>query len=92
MNKNDFLNELNLKSGLSKKDCKLCLNVMIDVIKSVLKNGENVELSNFGKFKINTIGPKTIYNFKTKNTELVDERKTLTFKASDNLKKCIKQN
>ncbi len=90
MNKNEFVNKLNLKSGLSKKDCKLCLETMIDIIKSALQNGDSVTLSNFGKFKVNDIKSKCLYNFQTKRTEIVDARKTPTFKASENLKQCIK--
>ena len=50
MNKTEFINEINSKTGLTKKDCKLCLNAIIDVIKSALSQGGSVTLSNFGKF------------------------------------------
>ena len=55
MNKNEFINEIYSQSGLTKKDCKLCLETMINVIKSALQNGESVTLSNFGKFKVKII-------------------------------------
>ena len=90
MNKNEFVSEINAKSGLSKKDCKLCLETMLEVIRSALKNGESVTLSNFGKFKVNEIKSKCLYNFKTKNTTLVEAKKSPTFKASENLKQCVK--
>ena len=90
MNKNEFVSELNLKSGLSKKDCRLCLDAVIDIIKSTLQNGDSVTLSNFGKFKVNDVKSKNLYNFQTGRTELVDARKAPTFKASENLKQCIK--
>ena len=90
MNKNQFVNEVNAKSGISKKDCRLCLDVMLEVIKSALQSGESVTLSNFGKFKVNSVKSKTLYNFKTKNTELIEAKKTPAFKASDYLKQCIK--
>lgn len=90
MNKNEFVNEINLKSGLSKKDCRLCLETMLEVIKSALQCGESVTISNFGKFKVNDVKSKTLYNFKTKNTEVVEAKKTPAFKASENLKQCLK--
>lgn len=90
MNKNELLNVVNEKSGLSKKDCKLCLETLLEVIKISLQKGESVTLSNFGKFKVNDIKSKTMYNFKTKNTEFVEGRKAPAFKASENLKQCIK--
>lgn len=90
MNKNEFVSEVYTKSGLSKKDCKLCLDTMLEVIKSALMSGESVTLSNFGKFKVNDVKAKCMYNFKTKNTQLIEARKTPIFKASENLKQCIK--
>ena len=90
MNKNEFVNEINVKSGLSKKDCKLCLEAMLEVIKIALQNGESVTLSNFGKFKVSDIKSKSMYNFKTKKTEIVEAKKSPTFKASENLKQCVK--
>ena len=90
MNKNEVVNEVYLKSGISKKDCKLCLETILEVIKDVLKSGESVTLSNFGKFKINETKAKQMYSFKEKTTLLVDSRKTPTFKASETLKQSIK--
>ena len=90
MNKNEFVNKVYEQSGLTKKDCKLCLEAMIDVIRSALKQGDCVTLSKFGKFKVNDNKSKIMYNFKTKTTEYVEARKTPVFKASDTLKQCIK--
>lgn len=90
MNKNEFVNEINAKSGISKKDCKLCLETMIEVIKSALQSGEEITLSNFGKFKVNDVKSKYLYNFKTKETEMVEARKIPAFKASENLKQIVK--
>ncbi len=90
MNKNEFIAELNNKSGLTKKDCKLCLDTIIDVIKDALKHGDSVTLSNFGKFKISEKKPKQMYSFKTGKTQMLSARKTPTFRASDNLKQVVK--
>lgn len=90
MNKNEFVNEINLKSGISKKDCKLCLETMIEIIKSALQSGESVVLSNFGKFKVQDVKSKNLYNFQTGKTELTDSKRSPTFKASENLKQFVK--
>ncbi len=90
MNKFEFVNEVNAKTGLSKKDCRLCLDAILAVIKDSLAQGESVILSNFGKFKVNEIGAKSMYNFKTKSTHIVQARKSPTFKASERLKQSIK--
>ena len=90
MNKNEFVDIVKTKAGLTKKDCKLCLDAIIDVIKDALKNGESVTLSNFGKFKVNEIKSKPMYNFKTGKTNIIGTRRTPSFKASDNLKRSVK--
>ena len=90
MNKTEFVEAINTKTGISKKDCKLCLDSILEVIKDVLKRGGSLTLSNFGKFKINETKPKQMYCFKTGKTEILGSRKIMTFKASENLKQSIK--
>ena len=90
MNKNEFVNEINIRSGLSKRDCKLCLETIINIITKALQNGENISISNFGKFKVNNVKAKYLYNFQTKNNVVVEAKKTPVFKPSENLKQCIK--
>ena len=90
MNKNEFMNAVYSKTGLTKKDCKLCLDTIIEVIKDALKQGESVTLSNFGKFKVNEIKSKPMYSFKTGKTHMMAARRSPSFKASDNLKRSVK--
>lgn len=90
MNKNEFVNAVYSKTGLTKKDCKLCLDTIIEVIKDALKQGESVTLSNFGKFKVNEIKSKPMYSFKTGKTHMMEARRSPSFKASDNLKRSVK--
>ncbi len=90
MNKNEFVNAVYSKSGLTKKDCKLCLDTILEVIKDALCQGDSVTLSNFGKFKVNEMKSKPMYSFKTGRTQIVQARKTPSFKASDNLKRIVK--
>ena len=90
MNKTEFLTEVYEKTKLTKRDCKLCLDAIIEVIKDALKNGDSVTLSNFGKFKVSNVKSKQMYSFKTKQTELINERRIPAFKASENLKQIIK--
>ncbi len=90
MNKNEFLSEVTSRAGLTKKDCKLCLDTILSVIKDALKEGDSVTLSNFGKFKMNEIKAKPMYNFATKQTRIMRARKTPAFKASDSLKQSVR--
>lgn len=90
MNKNEFLDAVKNKAGLTKKDCKLALDAILDVIKNALSDGDSITLSNFGKFKINETKSKPMYNFTTGKTTICEARKTPTFRASDNLKRSVK--
>ncbi len=90
MNKNEFVKEVYMQSGLTKKDCKLCLETILNVIKSALQQGESVTLSNFGKFKINQIKSKPMYNFKSGTVNVIKPRRTPAFKASDSLKQSVR--
>ena len=90
MNKTEFINEINIKSGLTKKDCKLCLETILKIIKETLQSGECVTFSNFGKFKVDNKKAKTMYNFQTGSVEVVEAKKSPSFKASENLKQCLR--
>lgn len=90
MNKNEFIKVVNNRSGLTKKDCQLCLDTILEVIKQALSNGESVTLANFGKFKVTEKKSKPIYSFKTKTTQISTARKAPSFKPSENLKQSIK--
>ena len=90
MNKNEIVNAVNKNSGLSKRDCKLCLEAVVNVIKSALKDGESITISNFGRFKVSEMKSKPIYSFKTKTTQMSGGGKSATFKPSESLKQLIK--
>lgn len=90
MNKKEFVTEVYSKCGLTKKDCELCLDVILDVIKSALSSGESVTLTNFGKFKITKTKAKSMYNFKEKKPTMVQAKKMPIFRASENLKRIVK--
>ena len=90
MNKNELIYAVYEKAGLSKRDCKLCLDAVISVIKSALSDGESVTISNFGRFKVNEFKSKPLYSFKTKTTEIRECGKSATFRPSESFKQMIK--
>lgn len=90
MNKKELLNMVNSKSGITKKDCKLCLDTILEIIKDVMQNGDSLTISNFGKFKVSEIKSKSMYNFKTHKSETIASRKVPSFKASENLRQIVK--
>ena len=51
MNKNDLVNSVAAKSGLSKADAGKAVDAVIDSIIDGLKDGEEIRLVGFGTFK-----------------------------------------
>lgn len=50
MNKNEFIDAIALKSGLTKKDSKTALDAVLDTITEVLEKKDSVAFIGFGIF------------------------------------------
>lgn len=70
MNKTECVNQLCVQTVITQKDCKLCLETILQVIKESLKKGQVLPLSNFSTFQINEVKLKPICCFKTKSSKL----------------------
>ncbi len=71
---------------LSKKDAQVIIETILDTIKSKLEDGENVNLSGFGKFSVRSKRSRVGRNPKTGETVEITARNVLTFKPSQTLK------
>ena len=65
-----------------KKDLEKFVNIILKEIKSALKNGERVELRNFGVFFSNIQKKSLRRNPKTGEKVVVPEKKTIQWKMS----------
>ena len=78
----DIAESLHNEFGLTKKDCIMFVNDIIDIIIQGLKVNGYVKIHNFGSFKIKRKNSRIGRNPKTKEDFMISERNVLTFKAS----------
>jgi integration host factor subunit alpha len=64
---------------------------VLDEISSALMNGENVKLAGFGSFVLREKRARIGRNPRTKEEAIISPRKTVSFRASQILKKIVKE-
>jgi len=89
-NQNNFTREdiaesLHTDFGLTKKDCIIFVNDIIDIIIEGLKNEGYVKIHNFGSFKISRKNSRIGRNPKTMQNVMISERNVLKFKPSKSI-------
>ena len=86
-NQNNFTREdiaesLHTDFGLTKKDCIIFVNDIIDIIVDGLKSNGYVKIHNFGSFKVVRKKSRIGRNPKTMENVMIGERNVLKFKPS----------
>ena len=81
----DISDSLHAEFGLTKKDCMLFVNDILDIIIDGLKNYGFVKIHNFGTFIIKRKKSRLGRNPKTKEEIMIKERNVLLFKPSKNV-------
>ena len=89
MNKKELIKKIETKTNLSQKDIRACLDILSEIIVESLKIGEEVKLSNLGKFYIKENKERNVYNPSTNKVMLIEPRKKANFKTSSSLTKKI---
>lgn len=90
MNKDDLIQSLSKKTGLTKRAASDCLNSILDEIIKSLSKGEEVALTGFGKFLVSLRKERMGFNPKTREKIKIPEMKTPRFKAGRILKDAVK--
>ncbi|EJQ38344.1 hypothetical protein IEI_05798 [Bacillus wiedmannii] len=65
MNKTELINQVAVKSSLSKKDATASVQVILDQITQTLQKGESVQLIGFGTFEVRERSARTGRNPQT---------------------------
>ncbi len=86
MTKADIVESIYQKVGFSKKESAEIVELVFDLIKTTLENGEKVKISGFGNFVVRAKNSRKGRNPQTGNEIKLGARKVLTFKASQVLK------
>lgn len=89
MTKADIVEIVFEKVGFSKKDVGFVIEEIFEVIKNTLEQGEKVKISGFGNFTIRQKRARRGRNPQTGTEITIDQRRVMTFKASQLLKKAI---
>lgn len=89
MTKADIVEIVFEKVGFSKKDVGAVIEEIFESIKNTLESGEKVKISGFGNFTIRQKRARRGRNPQTGNEITIDQRRVMTFKASQLLKKAI---
>ena len=89
MSKQELVNYVADKTGLSKKDAEASISSFIDGVRSSLKKGGSVTLVGFGTFSVSNRSARTGRNPQTGATIQIPARKVPVFKAGKGLKEAV---
>jgi integration host factor subunit alpha len=89
MTKADIVEVVHNRTGFSKKESSETVEMILEILKEVLENGEKVKLSGFGNFVIRSKEVRKGRNPKTGEEMEISARKVMTFKPSQKLKDYI---
>ena len=89
MNKNDLVNVVSDKAGLSKADATKAVDAVIDAITNSLRGGTEVRLVGFGTFLVSNRAASTGRNPRTGEAISIPAAKLPKFKAGKALKDAL---
>ena len=90
MTKADIIENVYEKvGGFSKKEAAEIVETVFDTIKETLERGEKIKISGFGNFVVRDKNSRPGRNPQTGDPITISERRILTFKTSDKLRKAL---
>jgi len=90
MKKQDFIKAIATKAGLSQDAVSKMLSAGVNVITNELKNGNEVNITGFGSFKVSERAARNGVNPRTKEPIKIPAMLTPVFKAGKTLKDAIR--
>lgn len=90
MKKQELIEKLAKKEGLSKAKAADCLNTILEEIRKELSRGKEIVLTGFGTFKVVKRKARTGRNPKTGKTIRIPAMKVPRFKPGKALKEAVK--
>jgi integration host factor subunit alpha len=91
MTKADIVEIIREKIGLKIKESTEIVEQVFGILKETLEGGEKIKISGFGNFTIHTKRPRKGRNPKTGEEITIAERRVLTFRPSQALRKVLNQ-
>ena len=90
MTKQEFIDAVADRSGLSKRDASEAVEAVIGTIQSTLKGGGEINFTGFGKFHVAERGPRQGVNPQTRERITIPGGRVPRFTAGSALKKEVK--
>ncbi|MGM7703730.1 HU family DNA-binding protein [Pseudalkalibacillus sp. Hm43] len=90
MNKNDLVNNISEKAGMTKKDVETVVNSLLTEITDALKDGDKVQFVGFGTFETRERSSRTGRNPQTGETIDIPASTVPAFRAGNKLKDAVK--
>jgi len=87
LTKIEMVNSIADQSGYPKNQALQMVETLLEIIKKVLESGEDVMISNFGKFMVKEKRERRGRNPATGEEMMLKPRKVVTFRHSGTLKK-----
>ena len=91
LNKKQIVEAIQNENGFTRKQATESVEIMIELIRKSLESGEDVLLTNFGKFSVKEKAERKGRNPATGEDMMLDARKVITFKCSGKLRDKINQ-
>jgi integration host factor subunit alpha len=91
MTKADIVEKIYDKVGFSKKESAELVELVFDIMKTTLENGEKIKIAGFGNFVVKEKADRRGRNPQTGEEITISARKILTFKPSQVLKASINE-
>ena len=89
MTKADIVETIYGKVGFSRKESAEIVDLVFDLMKETLENGEKIKISGFGNFTIREKRSRKGRNPQTGEEIQISARRVLTFKPSQVLRKAL---
>jgi DNA-binding protein HU-beta len=91
MNKNDIIRKLAKETGMSQPQATMAVEGIVSILTRAFERGDNIELRNFGTFKVILRKEKKARDISRKSTVTIPARHTVKFELSKTLKEAINQ-
>ena len=89
MTKADIVETIYEKVGFSRKESADIVDLVFDLLKETLENGDKIKISGFGNFVVREKRPRKGRNPQTGDEIQITARRVLTFKPSQVLRKAL---